>query len=126
MMLSDIARTRPILSPSHPKSTPPEAAPTRKTAIIAPNHLAASPGAAFGPNNSTSAGWPTSGKSACSNPSNIQPRKAAISVMYLARVEAVEGCGGDCVIMQCVEIEGAEGERRQKEERSANLERPSV
>src|SRR5690348_5628866 len=118
MMLSDIARTRPILSPSHPKSTPPEAAPTRKTAMMAPNHLAASPGAAFGPSNSTSAGWPTSGKSACSNPSNIQPRKAAISVMYLARLEVVEGSGEDCVILQCVEIEAVEPERCGKQQQS--------
>ena len=30
-MLNDIARTRPILSPSQPKSTPPDAAPTSST-----------------------------------------------------------------------------------------------
>src|SRR5688572_24387444 len=46
--------------------------------------------------------------------------------MYLARFEVVEGCGGDCVIMRCVEIEGAEEARGQKEERSTNLGRHSV
>ena len=35
-MLNAIARTRPILSPSQPKSTPPLAAPTRNVAMIAP------------------------------------------------------------------------------------------
>ena len=43
-MLSDIARTRPMRSPSQPKNTPPVAAPTRNTAMMAPNHCVACAG----------------------------------------------------------------------------------
>ena len=37
-MLSDIARTRPMRSPSQPNTTPPVAAPIRNTAMMTPNH----------------------------------------------------------------------------------------
>ena len=84
-MLNDIARTRPILSPSQPNTTPPLAAPTRNTAMIAPNHFVASFGSALGPSKSFSAGWPMSGKSPISKPSKSQPRNAAASVIVLAR-----------------------------------------
>ena len=36
-MLSVMARTRPMRSPSQPNSTPPVAAPTRKPAVTTPN-----------------------------------------------------------------------------------------
>ena len=47
-MLSIIARTRPIRSPSQPNSTPPVAAPTRKPAVMMAFHrpISALPGVA--------------------------------------------------------------------------------
>ena len=76
-MLTDIARTRPIRSPSQPKSTPPDAAPTRNTAVITPNQASRSAPVLPAGKRSASAREPTRGKSPISNPSNSQPSTAA-------------------------------------------------
>jgi hypothetical protein len=86
-MLSDIARTRPMRSPSHPKNTPPVAAPTRNTAMMAPNHPAALALPA-GPSRSASAGPPISGNNPISKPSNIHPRRAAASAIQRPALDA--------------------------------------
>ena len=77
-MASVMAFTRPSLSPSQPKSTPPVAAPTRKTAMMTVNHCPCTSADSLG-SKSCRAGLPISGKSPISNPSNSQPRKAATS-----------------------------------------------
>ena len=76
MMARAIALTRPSLSPSHPNSTPPVAAPTRKTAMMMVNHCPWTAAVESG-RRSCSAGRPIRGKSPISNPSKSHPRKAA-------------------------------------------------
>ena len=83
-MLSVIARTRPILSPSQPNTSPPAAAPSRNSAVIVPIHVctklsSTTPAAAC---ISCSAGRATSGKIPISNPSNIHPRNAASNTIH--------------------------------------------
>ena len=84
-MLAAIARTRPILSPSHPKATPPSAAPRRNAAVAYPIHIPTNASVStmfFACCISSSAGRAINGKMPISMPSNIQPRKAAIRTAY--------------------------------------------
>src|SRR6266404_2308602 len=83
-MERDIALTRPILSPSQPKTRPPQAAPKRNMASIQTFQvltMAPSWSAGSGPNFLVSrllrAGPAIWGMIPISRPSNIQPRKAA-------------------------------------------------
>lgn len=87
MMERDIARTRPIRSPSQPNTTPPVAAPMRNTAMITPNQPSMS--AFEAPESSSpSAGRPTSGNIPISKPSNIQPSSAATRAIQRPRAVA--------------------------------------
>ena len=94
-MLHVIAFTRPMRSPSQPKTSPPAAAPSRKSAVTMPiqdctNFSSAIPAAAC---ICCSAGRATSGKMPISIPSNIQPRNAAVMVMNRARDEMALAAG---------------------------------
>src|SRR5438132_11991374 len=93
-MLSDLARTRPSRSPSHPNRTPPVAAPIRNPAMVRPFHMSTTlfcSGVSVPayPSRSMSAGRETTGNSPISKPSNSQPSSAASSASHRprARVE---------------------------------------
>src|SRR5689334_6418477 len=95
-MLNANARTRPMRSPSQPKNTPPVAAPTRNTAMMAPNHCVAC-AADEGPSRSFNAGPPMSGKRPISKPSNIHPSKAAVSAIQRPKLDSSR-CGAEIVV----------------------------
>src|SRR5689334_3238834 len=86
-MLNANARTRPMRSPSQPKNTPPVAAPTRNTAMMAPNHCVAC-AADEGPSRSFNAGPPISGNRPISKPSNIHPSRAAVSAIQRPKLDS--------------------------------------
>src|SRR6185369_12716457 len=92
-MLIDMARTRPIRSPSQPNTIPPHAAPSRKHAVIRPiqTPTIASP---VPPSMFCIAGRATTGNKPISKPSNSQPRKAARRTIHWPRVSAIDLRGG--------------------------------
>ena len=87
-MLNIIVRTRPNLSPSQPKSSPPAAAPRRNNAAMPPFHAPTNDSSVTF-KRSCSAGRATMGNKPISSPSNIQPENAAANTIQCALVKRV-------------------------------------